>query len=570
MDPSNLKVLLAALGRAESRDALAETLLKAVCEILKSPKAFWWCRKEEFCQVWSYSGTLRRMEDRSPEERDATLRALESFEPVGGAPALREGHFVFPSGVEVDRLIVAPYDRLGSPGWIVAAGRETPYAAEDLMVLWTLAEGAALALEAFRGRQRNQLAQKWGHYLRTPLWTLTLALEDLEKQHSRESYALALGASRVLASQVDTFLCEVELEGERFGTPLPLPEALGTLRGLGAAWQRMEGREFELLLESLNPQTRIRYGGLQLLLALLNRAYVDREAQGVFLALRGEEGALHVFGEAWGMKAGSDGALDGVLASLAARYVQVCKTLPSVRGEALEVRIPLLPGGATVVRSLGTVPKVLVVDDSLVNRKALAGMLEQMGVQAITACDGLEALDRVAQDPPDLVFMDLLMPRMTGIQATLALRERGFEAPILALTAGGESDLAGALEAGMDETLFKPISGKLLRDVLAQWTGYVPREGNELGDKVRRLARDAFLEELSDLAGRLKTALDERDGEQVRKLAHRLKGDSAQGGFGDFSRWIQSLEDVLGTGGDLTPFRSHLDSPDLLNLPKTS
>ena len=62
MDPSNLKVLLAALGRAESRDALAETLLKAVCEILKSPKAFWWCRKEEFCQVWSYSGTLRRMD----------------------------------------------------------------------------------------------------------------------------------------------------------------------------------------------------------------------------------------------------------------------------------------------------------------------------------------------------------------------------------------------------------------------------------------------------------------------------------------------------------------------------
>ena len=569
MDPSNLKALLHSLGRAENRDALAETLLRGVCDLMGSPRSLWWCRRDVACQVWSYDGTLRRMEDRSPEEREATIRALETFQPVGGVPALREGPYTFPSGVVVERAAVAPYDRLKNPGWIAALNRPTAYQAEDLMVLWTLAEVAALGLEAFRGRQRNQLAQKWGHYLRTPLWTLTLALEDLEKQHTRESASLALGASRVLASQVDTFLCEVDLEGERFGTLLPLQEALGTLRGLGAAWQRMEGREFELLLEALIPQTRIRYGCLQLLLALLNHYYVDRGAQSLFVALKGEGEELHVFLEATGLQNQGAGILEGVVASLSRNYARSLKVLPSVRGEALELRLPLSGAGLTVLRVLAEPPKVLVVDDSLVNRKSLAAMLEQMGVRVLLATDGQEALDLVVQDPPDLIFMDLLMPRMTGIQAASALRERGFEAPILALTAGGESDLAGALEAGMDETLFKPISLRLLRDVLAQWTGFTPEEGGR-GDGARDLARQTFLRELPDQAARLARALAQGDREETRRLAHRLKGDAAQGGHRDFSRWIQDLERALEAGEDLTPFRVHLESSDPLSLPKTS
>ena len=88
-----------------------------------------------------------------------------------------------------------------------------------------------------------------------------------------------------------------------------------------------------------------------------------------------------------------------------------------------------------------------------------------------TAADGQEALDALKAARFDLVFMDMRMPRLDGPSAARALRARGDQTPIIALTANAfAEDRVACLEAGMDDHLAKPLEADALRVVLARWT----------------------------------------------------------------------------------------------------
>jgi signal transduction histidine kinase/CheY-like chemotaxis protein len=118
---------------------------------------------------------------------------------------------------------------------------------------------------------------------------------------------------------------------------------------------------------------------------------------------------------------------------------------------------------------------VLVVEDNDVNRMIASEMLLQMGLQALEAADGTEALDVLEHNPVDLVLMDVQMPVMDGYAATQKIRERearlGLQrVPIIALTANAfDEDAAYALTVGMDGHLPKPYSHSQLRGVLVTW-----------------------------------------------------------------------------------------------------
>jgi len=88
-----------------------------------------------------------------------------------------------------------------------------------------------------------------------------------------------------------------------------------------------------------------------------------------------------------------------------------------------------------------------------------------------TAASGHEALDALKRARYDLVFMDMRMPGMDGPSAARALRARGDETPIVALTAHAfAEDRKTCLEAGMDDHLVKPLELDALRASLARWT----------------------------------------------------------------------------------------------------
>jgi signal transduction histidine kinase/CheY-like chemotaxis protein len=117
---------------------------------------------------------------------------------------------------------------------------------------------------------------------------------------------------------------------------------------------------------------------------------------------------------------------------------------------------------------------VLVVEDHPMNRLLIQSMLTKMGLSVALAEDGQEGLDRIAADPAiDLVLMDLQMPVMDGLTATLELRRREAEAakgrhlPVIALTANAyEETREECLLSGFDEFLAKPVSMQRLHEAL--------------------------------------------------------------------------------------------------------
>ncbi len=106
------------------------------------------------------------------------------------------------------------------------------------------------------------------------------------------------------------------------------------------------------------------------------------------------------------------------------------------------------------------VPRILVVDDRESNVRLLKSVLKREGYEITAAYDGQEALALVAQNPPDLILLDVLMPKMNGFEVARALRanEETEAIPILMLTALKEvQDKIKALESGADDILSKPF-----------------------------------------------------------------------------------------------------------------
>jgi DNA-binding response OmpR family regulator len=105
-----------------------------------------------------------------------------------------------------------------------------------------------------------------------------------------------------------------------------------------------------------------------------------------------------------------------------------------------------------------TKPRVLLVDDESAITINLAAFLERCGFATAVASDGEEALEQVEAATPDLVVLDVLMPKMDGRQVLRHLRQAGDWTPVILLTQVGEStERAMALEEGADDYLNKPF-----------------------------------------------------------------------------------------------------------------
>jgi two-component system response regulator MprA len=127
----------------------------------------------------------------------------------------------------------------------------------------------------------------------------------------------------------------------------------------------------------------------------------------------------------------------------------------------------------------GTKPRVLVVDDDKAVRESLRRSLEFNGYEVQLATDGAEALAGIGAADPDVVIMDVMMPRLDGIEATKALRSAKNDVPILVLTArDAVGDRVEGLDAGADDYLTKPFAlQELLARLRALLRRVVPADG---------------------------------------------------------------------------------------------
>lgn len=103
--------------------------------------------------------------------------------------------------------------------------------------------------------------------------------------------------------------------------------------------------------------------------------------------------------------------------------------------------------------------RILVIEDELPMRTALKDCLESEGYRVLTAADGEEGLKRALEEKPDLLLLDIMMPRLDGYALCAELRRLGNRVPILMLTAKGQvEDRVKGLDVGADDYLVKPFS----------------------------------------------------------------------------------------------------------------
>jgi two-component system sensor histidine kinase BarA len=131
-------------------------------------------------------------------------------------------------------------------------------------------------------------------------------------------------------------------------------------------------------------------------------------------------------------------------------------------------------------------PRVLAVDDNEANLKLVLTLLQDAGVNTVGAASGFEALTKARSRQFDLIFMDLQMPGMDGVETTKKLRQleaAGHQrATIIALTAHAMSDERGRLaRQGFDGYMTKPVSSRQLLDAVEQHTGLVCHDTGDIG-----------------------------------------------------------------------------------------
>jgi phosphoserine phosphatase RsbU/P len=113
--------------------------------------------------------------------------------------------------------------------------------------------------------------------------------------------------------------------------------------------------------------------------------------------------------------------------------------------------------------------RVLVVDDDPFLRQYLELILAQFGHQVATASSGKQALAHVEQSRPDLIFLDVMMPEMDGLQVLRQLRSRGHDNCVIMMTAFGSEDVAmNAVRQGADDYVRKPLEDRELEAALAR------------------------------------------------------------------------------------------------------
>jgi PAS domain S-box-containing protein len=192
--------------------------------------------------------------------------------------------------------------------------------------------------------------------------------------------------------------------------------------------------------------------------------------------------------------------------------------------------------------------RVLVVEDNALNRAVAKAFLTRHKIQVTEAFDGLEALSIVDRQKFDLIFMDIQMPGIDGIEVCSLMREKGIQTPIIALTANALlSEKVKCEKAGMNDYLIKPFQERQILQVIANNTPSqnqpnedismdAPPEENKpsfslgrikdlVGDEIEVVNSivQLFVREGSRIANEVEKAIHENDIAMIRARLHELR-----------------------------------------------
>jgi CheY-like chemotaxis protein len=236
--------------------------------------------------------------------------------------------------------------------------------------------------------------------------------------------------------------------------------------------------------------------------------------------------------------------------------------------------------------------RVLLCDDNAINQKVAVRLLQQMGYKPDIAGNGVQALARIDAQPYDLVFMDVMMPEMDGLEATQQIRARqkdaithpNYKAPIIivAMTASAmQGDKEKCINAGMDDYLSKPVRLEDVRALIERWGSSLVcgdavdtaqmnsvtvsveaqekppvdmerlKELTDGTDSGMRELVNLYLDQTTKQLDDLQSAIKKQDAVEVRRIAHSCAGASATCGMNDIVPLLKEMEQQ-GFEGKLT------------------
>lgn len=226
--------------------------------------------------------------------------------------------------------------------------------------------------------------------------------------------------------------------------------------------------------------------------------------------------------------------------------------------------------------------KILLAEDNVVNQKVALNMLKRLGYRADIVANGYEVLDALERQNYDVVLMDVQMPDMDGIEATLQIKKdfKGKTCPrIIAMTASSmQGDKEKCLASGMDDFISKPVD---IKELLSALKKCYTKEPNFLQDKSAQIKNfedeemlpslnlkaiealkelqsfqeegepnlivelvDLFLEDTPKKLSSLKESLIEESPKQLERTAHALKSSTANLGASQMMNYCQELEKI--------------------------
>ena len=205
--------------------------------------------------------------------------------------------------------------------------------------------------------------------------------------------------------------------------------------------------------------------------------------------------------------------------------------------------------------------EVLICEDNSLNQQVICEHLARVGLKTVVASNGKEGVDIVIQRerdgvvPFDLIFMDIHMPVLDGLEAASIITGLGLETPIVAMTANIMSDEIGLYKlSGMTDCLSKPFTSQELWRCLLHY--FVPVSISVVDERHQTANDIIFLKQLKvnfvksnqDKFAEIKKALDDGDVTLAHRLVHTLKSNAGQIGENMLQKVAANAEDMLVDG----------------------
>ncbi len=264
-----------------------------------------------------------------------------------------------------------------------------------------------------------------------------------------------------------------------------------------------------------------------------------------------------------------------------------CRDAVAGRTSATELLRVAAAGTRPSSGAAGRSFRILLAEDNGVNQLIATALLRRRGHTVAVAQNGRQAVDEAAQHPFDIILMDVQMPELDGLGATVEIRGRGLTVPIVALTAHALADeRARCLAVGMDDVLTKPYAPEALFQAVERWArapgagpaGAEPVPADDPGaasavvaegiavaslrESLRSAGVESLLDELlagfrRDAPGRaaaIEAGLQAGDAAAVARAAHAYKGSAGAVSARALAKVLGELE-AAGRNGDITATR---------------